>query len=95
MYASLEGIVTVESGSRAARLEAILDSAVDAIIAIGKDSMMEFANLAAERLFQYSVEEFIGKNLHVGNLLVWQRIRRCIEQARPAAKRTTQKDIAI
>jgi PAS domain S-box-containing protein len=77
--------VTVESGSRAARLEVILDSAVDAIIAIGKDGMIEFANLAAERLFQYSVEEFIGKNLHVGNLLVWQRIRRCILTRSPGS----------
>jgi PAS domain S-box-containing protein len=85
VYASLEGVVTLKSSSRAARLEAILDSAVDAIIAIGKDGMMEFTNLAAERLFQHSVEEFIGKNLHVGNLLVWQRIRRCISTRSPGS----------
>ncbi|NNJ73902.1 MAG: PAS domain S-box protein, partial [Anderseniella sp.] len=45
------------------RLEAILNSAVDAIIAIRKDGTIEAANPAATRLFQYGHEEIIGRNV--------------------------------
>jgi PAS domain S-box-containing protein len=45
------------------RLEAILNSAVDAIIAIRKDGIIEAANPAATRLFQYNPDEFIGRNV--------------------------------
>lgn len=47
------------------RLEAILNSAVDAIIAIRKDGTIEAANPAATRLFQYGHEEMIGRNVKV------------------------------
>ncbi len=47
------------------RLEAILNSAVDAIIAIRKDGTIEAANPAATRLFRYDENEIIGRNVKV------------------------------
>lgn len=49
--------------SKASKLTALLDSAVDGIIAIRQDGTIETVNAAATRLFQYSVDEFIGRNI--------------------------------
>ncbi|MDH3742645.1 MAG: PAS domain S-box protein [Hyphomicrobiales bacterium] len=48
------------SGSR---LEAILESAVDAIVSIDEAALIETVNPAAERLFQYDRAELIGQNV--------------------------------
>jgi PAS domain S-box-containing protein len=49
---------------QASRLEAILESAVDAIITIDGAGMIETVNPAAERLFGYDRAEFIGRNVN-------------------------------
>ncbi|MDR3472078.1 MAG: PAS domain S-box protein [Devosia sp.] len=49
---------------QASHLESILDSAVDAIIAINAQGIIETVNPATERLFGYSRDEFIGRNVH-------------------------------
>lgn len=45
------------------RLEAILESAVDAIVSIDGSALIETVNPAAERLFQYDRTELIGQNV--------------------------------
>jgi len=47
-----------------ARLHAITDSAQDAILIMGHDGCIRFFNRAAERLFGWSGEEVMGKELH-------------------------------
>jgi PAS domain S-box-containing protein len=47
----------------AARLQAILDAAVDAIITIDEQGTIESLNPAAERLFGYSAAELVGRNV--------------------------------
>ncbi len=47
-----------------ARLEAILDTAVDAIITIDERALIESFNPAAARLFGYEAEEVIGTNIN-------------------------------
>ena len=47
-----------------ARLEAILDTAVDAIITIDERGAIESFNPAAARLFDYEAEEVIGTNIN-------------------------------
>jgi two-component system, LuxR family, sensor kinase FixL len=48
-----------------ARLTAILETAVDAIITIDQRGMVESVNPAAERLFGYAVREIRGKNVNI------------------------------
>jgi PAS domain S-box-containing protein len=48
---------------REARLRAILDTAVDSIITIDKDGIIQSFNLAAERMFRYAAEEVLGNNV--------------------------------
>lgn len=48
---------------RKARLQAILDTAVDAIITIDEHGICDSANRAAEELFGYQADELIGQNI--------------------------------
>jgi PAS domain S-box-containing protein len=48
---------------REARLRAILDTAVDSIITIDKDGIIQSFNSAAERMFRYAAEEVLGHNV--------------------------------
>lgn len=50
------------------RLEAILNTAVDAIITIDERGIMDSVNKAAERLFGYASSEMIGSNVEIGIL---------------------------
>ena len=47
------------------RLEAILETAVDAIISINSVGIIDTFNPAAEKLFGYSTDEVIGKNINI------------------------------
>ena len=49
--------------AQASKLEAILESAVDAIITIDSHCIISTANPAAERLFGYTQSEFLGRNV--------------------------------
>ncbi len=60
---SLEGTARAAAEERQARLRAILESAVDAIITINDEGVIESLNPAAERLFGYSAAEMIGHNV--------------------------------
>ncbi|KNG92185.1 PAS domain S-box protein [Pseudaestuariivita atlantica] len=51
------------AGALEASLQAILSSAVDAIIIIRHDGIIETVNQAAAGLFLYDVDEFIGQNV--------------------------------
>ncbi len=53
------------SSGSAARLNAILDTTVDGIVTIDDKAMIQSFNKAAERIFGYSAEEVIGKNVNV------------------------------
>ncbi len=50
---------------REARLQAILDTAVDGIITIDRQGIIESFNRAAERIFLYRSDEVIGKNIRI------------------------------
>src|SRR6516165_7000697 len=45
------------------RVRALLEAAVDAIISIDERGIIQLVNHAAERMFGYSAEELIGKNV--------------------------------
>ena len=47
------------------RLKAILDTAVDAIICINSQGIIDLYNYAAENIFGYSAAEVIGKNVSI------------------------------
>ncbi len=47
------------------KLQAILENAVDAIITIDEQGVIESANPATEKIFQYSVGELLGQNVNV------------------------------
>ncbi len=49
--------------AQASKLAALLESAADAIITIDSRGIIESANPAAERLFQYERKDFIGSNV--------------------------------
>lgn len=49
---------------QALKLQAMLESAVDAIITIDQDGLITTVNPAATRLFGYPEAEFIGRNVH-------------------------------
>ena len=60
---SLESAARADADERQARLRAILESAVDAIITINDEGMIESLNPAAAQLFGYSAAEMIGHNV--------------------------------
>ena len=60
---SLESTARAAAEEGQARLRAILESAVDAIITINDEGVIESLNPATERLFGYSAAEMIGQNV--------------------------------
>ncbi len=52
-----------ENREREARLQAILDTAVEAIITIDDHGICESVNVAAEAMFGYTAKEIIGQNI--------------------------------
>jgi len=63
----LAGIIrdVYDLNERQARLEAILNNAVDAIITIDDRGLIDSANPATEKLFGYQTEEIVGKNVKI------------------------------
>jgi PAS domain-containing protein len=59
-HVDLEGALGASEG----RWHAIIDSAVDGIIVIDAHGRVEAFNRAAERLFGYTGDEVIGRNVH-------------------------------
>jgi PAS domain S-box-containing protein len=51
--------------SKAAGLQAVLDTTVDGIITIDEEAIVQSFNKAAERIFGYSAGEVIGKNVNM------------------------------
>jgi two-component system phosphate regulon sensor histidine kinase PhoR len=60
MAESLQGLIAAASQERE-RLVAALNSSVDAVLAVDAEGRVAFANVAAERLFELSQEELVGK----------------------------------
>lgn len=56
-----------------ARLNAVLNSAVDAIVSIDEDGLIESFNPAAAKLFEFNVDEAIGKSIE---LIIPQKFRK-------------------
>lgn len=61
-----------EIRDRKARMSAVLEAAVDAIITIDERGRIESVNPAFERMFGYSAEETLGKNVNVLMPEPWQ-----------------------
>ncbi len=55
--------VSEQNMDDAARLRAVLYSAVDGVITINEQGIVEAANPAAEKLFGYTVAEMVGRNV--------------------------------
>ena len=60
-------------GSAEERYRQLLDAAPDAMLVVGSDGTIEFANAQTERLFGYAREELIGQPFE---LLIPDRFRR-------------------
>ena len=89
MGGSLEGLITAASQERN-RLQAALNSSIDAVIAIDSDGRVTFANLAAERLFTPAQGQLIG------NPLVWVlQDEHLLEAVRTAGKDGLSETFAI
>lgn len=56
---------TIDHTEAAARIEAILEAAVDGIITIDEQGIIESANPAALRMFGYSADEMLGRNVRL------------------------------
>jgi two-component system sensor kinase FixL len=63
MHAPSDAVRRLPAAEREALLRAIIETAPDALIAIDERGLIQIANPAAERLFQYSAEELLGKNV--------------------------------
>lgn len=66
--ADLEAQVGAQSAdlrATAARLQSIIDSAVDAIIVIDAKGRIEWINRSSERLFGYAATEVVGQNVNM------------------------------
>lgn len=61
------------TGQDISKLDALLDSAVDAIITIDVDGLIETVNQAAERLFGYAGEALLGHNVKMLMPDPWSR----------------------
>lgn len=59
----LSGRAEPYPGASEARLRALLEAAVDGIISISEQGVVELMNLAAERLFGYRAAEVVGRNV--------------------------------
>lgn len=70
------------------KFEKISASAQDAIICMDNDGNISFWNKAAEKIFGYSQEEVLGKNLH--NLIVPVRFHEAHLKALPEFRKTGQ-----
>ncbi|MFA6317741.1 MAG: PAS domain S-box protein [Elusimicrobiota bacterium] len=70
------------------RLRAVTDSAQDAILMMGHDGRISFWNPAAEKIFGYTAEESLGRDLH--NLLAPERYHEAHHKAFPAFQATGQ-----
>ena len=57
------GRIQAELADALDRQQAILDTAVDGIITIGEDGLMQSFNRAAERIFGYRAGEVLGRNV--------------------------------
>ncbi len=53
-----------EVTQQSAKLNAVTQSTLDAIIMINQEELVQFWNPSAERMFGYSEKETVGKNLH-------------------------------
>jgi two-component system sensor kinase FixL len=56
-------IAAADGGARAQQLQTILDTAVDGIIVIDARGLVESFNRGAERLFGYTADEVVGRNV--------------------------------
>ncbi|MGB3703764.1 MAG: MHYT domain-containing protein [Castellaniella sp.] len=70
LVTSLNGLIRTrelyrEVGESQSRLQAILDTAVDAIITIDGDGIVQEFSHSAERLFGYQAQEVIGHNIKI------------------------------
>lgn len=63
--AGSDRVVRPGDRSDSARLQAMLDAAVDVIVVIDEFGVIESVNRVVERLFGYTQEELIGKNVKV------------------------------
>lgn len=63
--ATAQKTAEAELAASEARLRAVVETAVDAIIVIGEDGVVQSFNGAAERAFGYPASEVIGKNVNL------------------------------
>ena len=89
-YADITGRKQAEEALREswAKMQAITDSAQDAIIMMAPEGDITYWNPMAEKIFQYTAEEAMGKNLHY--LLAPERYHQDITRAMSKFQRTGQ-----
>ncbi len=71
-----------------AKLQAITDSAQDAVLMMNPEGNISFWNPAADRILGYSSDEVIGQNLHM--LLAPKRYHKAYKEAFPKFRKTGQ-----
>lgn len=60
-----QGLIAQALAEREKRLQAILDTAADAIISVSEDGVVESFNAAAERMFDYRAREVVGQSVEM------------------------------